>query len=126
MVGAGAVTLLLSIVLFGTLSTSFFPPQNNDFSRVNIVLAPGTTLKQTEVVVDKVAAMVAKDPSVERVFERVNVGNGRVSIVLKKDRDVTSTEFERNLSPALAAIPDGRVSFQSQNGGGPDADHYPH
>ena len=122
MVGAGIVTMLLSIVLFGTLSQSFFPPQNNDFSRVNIVLAPGTTLKQTEVVVDKVAAMVAKDPSVERVFERVNVGNGRVSIVLKKDRDVTSTEFERNLSPTLAAIPDGRVSFQSQNGGGPDAD----
>ena len=122
MVGAGIVTLLLSIVLFGTLSQSFFPPQNDDFSRVNITLAPGTTLKQTEVVVDKVAAVVAKDPSVERVFERVNVGNGRVSIVLKKDREVTSTEFERNLAPTLAAIPDGRVSFQTQNGGGPDAE----
>jgi multidrug efflux pump subunit AcrB len=121
-VGAGIATLLASIVLFGTLSQSFFPPQNEDFSRVNITLAPGTTLKQTEVVVDKVAAIVAKDPSVERVFERVNVGNGRVSIVLKKDREVTSTEFERHLSPTLAAIPDGRVSFQSQNGGGPDAD----
>ena len=121
-VGAGIATLLLSIVLFGTLSQSFFPPQNEDFSRVNIVLAPGTTLKQTEVVVDKVAGIVAKDPSVERVFERVNVGNGRVSIVLKKDREVTSTEFERHLAPTLAAIPDGRVSFQTQNGGGPDAE----
>ncbi len=48
--------------------------------------------------------------------------NGHVNIVLKKKRDVTSTEFERNLSPALAAFPDARVSFQSQNGGGPDAD----
>jgi multidrug efflux pump subunit AcrB len=35
---------------------------------------------------------------------------------------MTSTEFERNLSPALAAIADARVSFQSQNGGGPDPD----
>jgi multidrug efflux pump subunit AcrB len=122
MVGAGIATLLVSIVLFGTLPLSFFPPQNDDFARVNITLAPGTTLKQTEEVVDRVAAIVAKDPSVERVFERVNVGDGRVSIVLKKDRDVTSTEFQRNLSPTLAAIPDARVSFQSQQGGGPDPD----
>jgi len=72
-------------------------------------------------VVDKVARLVEKDPSVERVFERVNVGDGRVSIVLKKDRKVTSTEFQRALTPTLATIPDARVSFQSQQGG-PDAD----
>ena len=42
--------------------------------------------------------------------------------MLKKDRKVTSTEFERALAPTLAAFPDARVSFQSQNGGGPDAD----
>lgn len=122
MVGAGIATLLFSVALFGTLPMSFFPPQNDDFARVNITLAPGTTMKQTEVVVDKVAAIVAKDPSVERVFERINVGDGRVSIVLKKDREVTSTEFQRALSPTLAAIPDARVSFQSQQGGGPDPD----
>ncbi len=122
MVGAGIETLLVSIILFGTLSVSFFPPQNNDFTRVNITMAPGTTLQQTEVVADQVAALVAKDPSVERVFERINVGTGSVNIVLKKDREVTSTEFERGLSPKLAAFPDARVSFQSQQGGGPDAD----
>ena len=50
MVGAGLATLLLSVVLFGTLSLSFFPPQNDDYSRVNITMPPGTTLKQTEAV----------------------------------------------------------------------------
>jgi multidrug efflux pump subunit AcrB len=122
MVGAGVVTLLLSVVLFGTLSMSFFPPQNSDYSRVNITLPPGSTLKQTEAATDRVAAIVIKDPTVERVFERVNVGSGRVNIILKKDRELTSTEFERGLSPTLAAFPDARVSFMSQNGGGPDAD----
>jgi multidrug efflux pump subunit AcrB len=122
MVGAGIATLLLSVVLFGTLSMSFFPPENDDFARVNITLAPGSTLKQTEAVVDRVARVIVKDPSVERVIERINVGNGRVSIVLKKTRTVTSTEFQRALSPTLATIADARVSFQSQNGGGPDAD----
>ena len=122
MVGAGIVTLLVSMVLFGTLSQSFFPPQNDDYSRVNITMPPGTTLEQTEDVIGRVAAIVAKDPTVERVFERINVGSGRVSIVLKKDREITSTEFERGLSPKLAAFPDARVTFLSQNGGGPDAD----
>ena len=45
MVGAGVVTLLLSIALFGTLPQSFFPPQNDDYSRVNIILPPGSTLE---------------------------------------------------------------------------------
>ena len=58
MVGAGIATLLLSIVLFGTLSMSFFPPQNSDYSRANITMAPGSTLKETEAVVDRVAALV--------------------------------------------------------------------
>jgi multidrug efflux pump subunit AcrB len=123
MVGAGVVTLLLSAALFGTLPLSFFPPQNDDFARINVTLPPGTTLKQTEVVVDEVAAIVAKDPSVERVFERVNVGDGRVSIVLKKDREVTSTEFQRALAPRLAQVADARATFESQNGGGPDPDN---
>jgi multidrug efflux pump subunit AcrB len=122
MVGAGIGTLVVSAALFATLPQSFFPPQNDDYSRANVTLPPGSTLKQTETAVDRVAAIISKDPSVERVFERINVGSGRVNIVLKKDRKVTSTEFERALSPALAAFPDARVSFQSQNGGGPDPD----
>ncbi len=122
MVGAGVLTLLVSAGLFGTLPLSFFPPQNDDYSRVNITMPPGTTLKQTESVTDRVAALVSKDPSVERVFERINVGAGRVNIVLKKDRKVTSTEFERAMAPSLSAFPDARASFMSQNGGGPDND----
>ena len=122
MVGAGFATLLLSIILFGTLSVSFFPPENSDYSRVNITMPPGTTLKGTEAVVDRVAAIISRDPSVERVFERVNVGQGHVNIVLKKNRTVKSSEFERNLAPTLSALPDTRASFQSQQGGGPDGD----
>src|SRR5437763_4642528 len=92
MVGAGVVTLLLSIVLFALCSVSFFPPQNSDYSRVNITMPPGSTLKDTEAVVDRAAAIIAKDPNVDRVFERVNVGEGHVNIVLKKHRKMKSTE----------------------------------
>ncbi|HEX8938132.1 MAG TPA: efflux RND transporter permease subunit [Sphingomicrobium sp.] len=121
MVGAGIVTLLLSAVLFSQIPQSFFPPQNSDYSRANVTLPPGSTLKQTEAVVDRVAAIINKDPNVDRVFERVNVGEGHVNIVLKKKRPLKSNEFERKLSPTLAAIPDARVSFQGRQGG-PDSD----
>jgi multidrug efflux pump subunit AcrB len=122
MVGAGLGTLLLSAILFGTLSMSFFPPPNSDYSRANITLAPGSTLKETEAVTDRVAALIARDPYVERAFENVHVGNGHVNIVLKKSRPMKSSEWERSLAPTLASIPDARVSFQSRNGGGPDED----
>jgi multidrug efflux pump subunit AcrB len=120
MVGAGLGALLASVFLFATLSMTFNPPENRDFSAANITLPPGTTLKQTEQVADRVAEIVKQDPDVSRVFERVRVGTGRVNIVLKKDREKTSTEFERKMAPALAAIPDARVTFQCQNCGGPD------
>ena len=121
MVGAGLGTLLISAVLFGTLSMTFQPPQNFDFSLVNITLPPGSTIKQTEEIADRVAKIVQRDPDVDRTFERVRVGTARVNVVLKKDRVKTSTEYERSMAPALAAIPDARVSFQSQNGAAPTA-----
>ncbi|MDL2340407.1 MAG: efflux RND transporter permease subunit [Pseudomonadota bacterium] len=120
MVGAGLGAFALSMLMFSTLSMTFQPPLNLNFSAVSILLPPGTTLEQTETVADKVANIVRQDPNVDRVFERVRIGTARIPIVLKAKRKVTSTEFERNLAPTLSAIPDARVTFQSQNGGGPD------
>ncbi|HEX6784959.1 MAG TPA: efflux RND transporter permease subunit [Sphingomicrobium sp.] len=122
MVAGGFFALLLSVFLFAKLPMTFQPAINLDDSDVNFTLAPGATLKQSEAVADKIAAMLKTQPEVERVYERINVGSGHVSAVLKKDRKKTSTEFERGMAPQLAAIPDARASFQSQNGGGPSGD----
>ena len=119
MVGVGFATLLLTVFLIAKLSVSFQPPLNVDFSNVRIGLAPGTTLRQTEEVAGRVAAVVGADPDVDRVFQRINVGSANVNIVLKKDRKKTSVEFERSLTPQLAKFADARVNFVSQNGGGP-------
>ena len=63
MVGAGLLRFVLSIVMFSDLSMTFQPPLNLDFSAVNIGLPPGTTLKQTEAVADKVARSSARIPT---------------------------------------------------------------
>jgi len=119
MVGAGLAAFVIQGVLFATLSMSFQPPLNLDFSRVRIGMPPGTTLEQTEAISDRTAEIIEKNPAVDRVFQRVFVGSGFLNIVLKKDRAVTSTEFERSLTPQLSAIADAQVNFMSQGGGGP-------
>ncbi len=119
MVVAGFTALILTGVFLVTLPMSFQPPVNVDYSSVNIDMPPGSTLAQTEAVADNAAAIISRDPSVEHVFERIYVGSGHLNIVLKHDRKVSSIEFERALAPTLSSIPDARVSFQSQNGGGP-------
>jgi len=119
MVGAGFGALAATLVLFMTLGMQFQPPLNLDFSRVRVGMPPGATLKQTEAKVQEAADVVQRDPDVQHVFQRVFVGAGFLNIVLKKDREKTSTEFERSLTPALSAIPDAQVNFLSQGGGGP-------
>ncbi|HEV8408641.1 MAG TPA: efflux RND transporter permease subunit, partial [Sphingomicrobium sp.] len=119
MVGVGIGALILTGVLIATLPMTFQPPINQDTSSVQVSLPPGATLQQSEDVIDQVADIVRKDPAVESAFERINVGSGSVELKLKKDRKVTSIQFERSIAPKFAAIPDARVNFASQNGGGP-------
>jgi multidrug efflux pump subunit AcrB len=115
---AGAVALALTVAFFAILPQSFQPDQDQDASTASIEMVPGTTLAQTQAVVDKVAALLKKQPQVEDVYSRAFVGNGRVTAIFKKDKDLKSVQFERQLAPTLAAIPDARVSFRSQQGWG--------
>jgi multidrug efflux pump subunit AcrB len=118
MVGVGFASFVATIVLFLTIPSQFFPSVNGDFSRAQIEMVPGTTLQQTQVVADRVADLIRQRPEVEGVLERVQEGNARVLINLKKDRTITSQEFERSMTPVLQDVADARVSFMDQNGGG--------
>jgi len=120
--GLGVFAFLMTIVMFAVLPMTFQPAQDNDTSMAVIDMVPGTTLAQTEAVVTKVAALIGSQPDVQSVYARSgangSVNAGRVTATLKDDRKMKSTEFERSLAPQLAAIPDARVSFRSQNGWG--------
>jgi multidrug efflux pump subunit AcrB len=113
----GVLALIATVVSFATLPVTFQPPQDSDFSQVTISVPPGTTLAQTGVVAQEATAVLKTSPIVESVFSDVDIGSGMVFVNLKKDRPISSVEFERMMSPKLQAIPDARVNFQSQNGG---------
>ncbi|MGP7796645.1 efflux RND transporter permease subunit [Sphingomonas sp. CLY1604] len=120
--GLGFVAFALTLVMFGVVPMQFQPPENSDNSTATIEMVPGATLAQTDAVVTRVADLLRRQPEVASVYARTGsngaVNTGRVSATLKDDRTVTSTEFERNLAPQLASIPDARVGFRSQFGWG--------
>jgi multidrug efflux pump subunit AcrB len=118
-IGIGGLTFLATVLAFSGIPFTFQPTQDNDFSRVRIFLTPGSTLKQTENVTDRVREMLASAPEVESAYSNINVGNASVFLTLREDRPRTSIQFERSWAQRLNQIPDARVSFQSQNGGGP-------
>jgi len=113
----GLAAFGLTVLLLMTMPQQFQPNQDNDFSRINIEMVPGTTLRQTEAVADRVGALISSQPEVEMAMETVQEGTARIFITLKPDRKRSSIEFERALAPRLATFPDARVSFASQQGG---------
>lgn len=118
MMGTGVVAFGLTVILFAITPSEFQPTTNQDNSRIQIEVVPGTTLEQTEKIADRVSNLMYAQPEVDRALTRVRETNATVFVSLKEDRNKTSMEFERSLSPELQKIPDARISFQSQNGGG--------
>ena len=118
MMGVGAAALAITGYLAATIPMQFFPQQDSDFAMVQVQMAPGTTLEQTDEVISRIAARLEEEPEVALSLGIVNEGSGLVRLVLEDDRVRSSSEFERALTPVLQNIPDARVSFQDQQGGG--------
>jgi multidrug efflux pump subunit AcrB len=118
MLGMGWFSLLVTILLLGQIPSQFQPTIDDENSRVEIETVPGTTLLETKRVVNEVANRLRQEPEVERMLERIRLGEtSSIFVTLKDDRARSLIEFERDLAPVLARIPDARVRFQSQSGG---------
>ena len=118
MLGIGWFSLLVTIVLFGQIPGQFQPTIDDENSQITIEMVPGTTLAETKRVVNTIAERLRQEPEVERLLERIRLGeSSSIFVKLREDRARTSIEFERELAPVLAKFPDARVRFQSQSGG---------
>jgi multidrug efflux pump subunit AcrB len=116
-IGIGALGLTLALLML--LPQQFQPLTDSDSSRANIQMVPGTTLEQTEAVADRVANLLrTQKEDVRRVMERVNEGDAVLFVMLREDRAHTSIDFERRMTQEFQKIPDARVTFSSQSGGG--------
>ena len=119
MFGIGIGALGLTVALLMLLPQQFQPLTDSSSSRANIEMVPGTTLEQTEAVADQVAHLIrSQTQDVQRVLENVREGNATLFVMLREDRAHTSIEFERRMTQEFQKIPDARVTFSSQSGGG--------
>ena len=121
LIGFGA--FVATIFAFATLPLTFQPTINTDYSQVAIEMAPGTTVDQTRDMANRVAMLLKQEPVVESAFANIEeVGKADIYLTLRKDRNVTSVEFERATVPKLQHIPDARINFQAQTGDGSGRD----
>jgi multidrug efflux pump subunit AcrB len=116
----GVYALIITVSLLVGLPSQFQPSINQDTSQVTISMVPGTTLEETVAVADKVTRLLERQPEVALVTETVSEGSSNlyISLTPASDRDATSVEFERRMTPQFQQVADARVSFVSQNGGG--------
>lgn len=115
----GIYALVVTFALLAGLPQQFNPNTNNDTSRVNIELVPGTTIEETAKVAHRVTRLLEGQSEVKHILEASREAKATLYIALKPadQREASSIEFERRMAPVLQAFPDARVSFATQSGG---------
>jgi len=118
MLSIGWMSLLVTIVLIGTVPGQFQPDIDDSNAEIAIEMVPGTTLEGTKRVVDQVNDILMQEQEVLRTLERIRVGEATIYITLKEDRERSSIAFQREMAPVLNKVADARVRFVAENFGG--------
>ena len=126
---AGVVFFVASLGLATQLSTEFMPATDRGESQLSVSLPPGSTLAETDAVVQAVTERLKNDPAVDLIFatEGTSVSSGvgpqttsasevrtakvTFKLVPRSDRSVSEQEFEAEASKKIADIPGARMQF---------------
>ncbi len=127
---AGIVFFVLSVAGLAMVPQAFFPDSDNSSSALKVELPPGVLLSQTSQASAAAYQILRRHPEVLSVVEsigedddgEVRSGNLYVQLVPASQRKLSQKQFEAQLTTELRVIPDARLTFQSQSGGGGDRD----
>lgn len=122
-----------SLMLVPLIPKGFIDNGDLGLSTVSVELPPGSTLEETNKVVQQATELLQQSPAVNSVLAAigssggieaggVNKANLSVQLKDKKDRNLSQSQFEQQLRPQLAEIPGARISFQSQGAAGSSKD----
>lgn len=117
LIGGGGA-FVATVLAFYTLPFQFQPNIDTDYSQVSVEMVPGSTLEQTGRVTQQVVDVLNDPEMVESAFADIKPTDATIYLTLKKDRELSSVEWERAVAPKLLNIADARVNFRSQSGGG--------
>jgi HAE1 family hydrophobic/amphiphilic exporter-1 len=131
----GGVVFFASIALVPLLPTGFQPAGNPDYVYVKIQGPPGASVAAMSDAVDRVNALMRKQPEVTSVFSQVgstaslggpggfgggggsSLQDGTITVLLDPHRKATDDEFKRRLRGDLRNVPDVRAGFLDFQGG---------
>jgi hydrophobe/amphiphile efflux-1 (HAE1) family protein len=122
-----------SLMLVPLIPKGFIDNGDLGLSTVSVELPPGSTLEETNKVVQQATGLLQQSPAVNSVLATIGSSGGTdaggvnkatLSIQLKdkEDRNLSQSQFEQQLRPQLFGIPGARISFQSQGAAGSSKD----
>ncbi|MBB5660589.1 efflux RND transporter permease subunit [Brevundimonas halotolerans] len=133
--GGGTAFLIGSFVLASMLPFEFIPAEDVSRSSITIQLPPGSTLAETDSVVQRVNTALLERPEVRSVYSsigsasvsfgpggggsagEVRRANITVNLVKRSERSLRQQAFEQEMGPVLRAIPGARVQFGADGQG---------
>ncbi|PZU61522.1 MAG: acriflavine resistance protein B, partial [Brevundimonas sp.] len=123
----GALFLIGSIGLSiaARMSFEFMSPADEGRAAFQIETPPGTTLRETDAIVQRVTDLLDARPEVTSVYaaiggQDVNQANVYADMVPKGDRDLSQQAFARVMVDQMKQIPGARIRAGiAQQGGGP-------
>jgi len=121
----GAALTIGSLLLAARMPNGVTPPDDNGIIQLSMDGAPGATLASMHSSSDALTNKLLALPDVTTVFTLVGSGSldgdirsGRVTVLLADDRAMTTQQFQAELQPLLATIPDVRIGFERTGSGG--------
>jgi HAE1 family hydrophobic/amphiphilic exporter-1 len=117
MVAVFFVVIGATIYLFGRVPKGFIPDTDNDSMNVTVEAAQGTSYYQMVGYVNRVTAILRRDPNIESFMSSVGGGMGssanqsRMNVILKprKQRALAVNDVINKLRPRLSGFPGFRV-----------------
>jgi multidrug efflux pump len=124
------VSTLLPVL--GLVKVQFFPQDNQNFIFVTLEKPQGTPLSKTDLDMRIVEEVLYEEPYVESFVTTVGAGSsfdqngggastkiGNITVLLKKDRELTSTEITEILREKLSSIKTADITVSQGNNGPP-------
>jgi hydrophobe/amphiphile efflux-1 (HAE1) family protein len=125
-------TLLIALAWFiGSLQLVPYLPKgliaesDRGLSTLQVELPPGSTLSETNAVLQQVNSIFQESPAVESVLataDEVNSASVYANLLPQEERTLSQQEFEDEMRQPLQKIPGTRLSFRSQGASGASKD----
>ena len=126
--GIALVFFIASLQLIPLIPKGLFTEGDNGLSLISVELPPGSTLSETEGVMNQVRNLLETSPAVDTVLatagddDKVNTGLIYLKLLPKDQRELSLKGFQNQFRQPLQEIPGARVSFNSRGAGGSNKD----